>query len=63
MPRSLPERLAVLWKALDHTPKGVEEIQRDLEAPLTVQECTVRLMELCLTGKAKQVSPGQFCRG
>ena len=61
-PYGLSERLKIIWRALDHTPKSVEEIQRDLSEPLPVQECTIRLMELVLMGKAKQVSTGQFVR-
>jgi DNA protecting protein DprA len=61
-PYGLPERLKIIWRVLDHTPKSVEEIQKDLSETISVQECTIRLMELVLTGKAKQVTTGQFVR-
>ena len=58
----LPKELQGLWALLDHTPKSVEELQKNLAEPLSIQDCTIRLMELMLSGMAKQVSPGQFCK-
>ena len=58
----VPKELQGLWALLDHTPKSVEELQKNLAEPLSIQDCNIRLMELTLSGMAKQVSPGQFCK-
>jgi DNA processing protein len=58
----LREDLLSLWKQLEHTPKTVEEILHGLEASISVQDCTIKLMELVLSGHAKQVSSGHFCK-
>ena len=60
--RDLPEDLLVVWKALDQTPKAVDAIWEATGRHMDQAECGVRLMELVLHGKAKQVSAGHFCR-
>ena len=60
-PSLTPEQKEI-WKALDHTPKSVEEIQRSLATKISVQTCSIRLMELTLQGKAKQITAGRFCK-
>ena len=60
--RDLPEDLLVVWKALDQTPKAVDAIWEATGRRMDQAECGVRLMELVLHGKAKQVSAGHFCR-
>ena len=62
VPADLREDLQTIWKALDRTPKTLEEIQKSLQEPITIQDCTIKLMELVLSGKAKQVSSGHFCK-
>ena len=57
-----PEEPDELWQVLDQTPRSVEEIRDLLKEEMTVQMCGIRLMELVLSGKAKQVSTGYFCR-
>ena len=57
-----PEYLE-LWRLLDDTPKTVTDIQAGMTNACSVQECMIRLMEMVLMGKAKQVSSGYFCRG
>lgn len=61
-PNLSPEQKKILEK-LDHAPKTVEEVKKSLGEPISIQELTIRLMELVLSGKAKQVSPGHFCKG
>ena len=56
------EELLSIWKQLEHTPKTVEEILNGLADPISVQDCTIKLMELVLLGHAKQVSAGHFCK-
>lgn len=56
-----PEYLE-LWRLLDDTPKTVADIQAGMTNACSVQECMIRLMEMVLMGKAKQVSSGYFCR-
>ena len=58
----LSEELLEVWRTLDLTPRSVEEIQGLLPSGIDAKSCSVRLMELVLNGKAKQVSSGYFCR-
>lgn len=58
----LSEELLEVWRTLDLTPRSVEEIQGRLPSGIDAKSCSVRLMELVLNGKAKQVSSGYFCR-
>lgn len=58
----LSKELEVIWNCLEHSPKTAEELQKCMKDPLPIQEITVRVMELVLAGKAKQVSSGHFCR-
>lgn len=58
----LSRELYMIWEALEQTPQTVEEIQGRVSEPLSVRECSLRLMELVLRGRAKQVSAGCFCR-
>lgn len=63
------EELLDVWRALDLTPRSVEEIRMRMvsggkaeETAADAQSISVRLMELALNGHAKQVSAGCFCR-
>ena len=59
---TLPGELAELWEAMEETPLTVEEIQGRLKSDVSIQTCSIRLMELVLRGKARQVTAGHFCR-
>lgn len=58
----LSEELLEVWRALDLTPRSAEEIKGRLSGGIDATSCSIRLMELVLNGKAKQVSAGYFCR-
>lgn len=58
----LSSELMQIWEVLDETPKTVEEIKALIREEIPLSVCSVRLMELTLSGKAKQVSGGYFCR-
>lgn len=62
-----PERrVDVLTKILDFQPKSLEEIRMEYEkktdAAITVTELLCRLMDLCLEGKAEQVSSNYYVK-
>ena len=56
-----PERAAI-YKALDETPKTVEDILKALPPKYQNLQITTHLMWLCMQNRAIQVTPGHFCR-
>lgn len=58
----LTGELLNLWHALDYEPRSVEEVWNLVTGELTLQECSVGLMQLTLKGLAKQVYSGYFTK-
>lgn len=61
-PRDLEEELLPVWEKLDLTPKSLEEIGGALGGRYSAAELGVLLLRLVMTGRAKQISAGHFCR-
>ncbi len=61
-PRDMEEELVPVWEQLDLTPKSLEEIGGALGGRYSAAELGVLLLRLVMTGRAKQISAGHFCR-
>ncbi len=58
----LPSELAVVYQALDFSPRSAEEIREKLPEKCREQQIVSCLMRLCVEKLAIQISPGRFCR-
>ncbi len=57
----LDGELLAVYRALEYSPTGLEQIRHRLPKKYVGIDLTTRLVELCIKSLAVQVSPGSFC--